>query len=412
MNALPSKPGATRRNSSSASTTRQRCDSAHDSSASSTGQPSVPPQAPLEFELMQRQAKQLEEHLKQRLHELDRREAQLHASCAQMESDLRIARMWWLNHEGELREHEQAISVQKEPVGEGGPRIAAAECSAKQNAGSVEDRVTELKALRGNLGHTDQHMAPKEQTPPSSNNDPASQQGKHEPTFHAALQAFAQHSDQLNADQQALAEEREALRQERIHQEATLKHREHQLEEKVSRAARRLWQRRATLTQISKTIAKWREQAMLRHRESLELRLVVEHLYHDLQGAVPAAQLRDKRQALRRQLEEKYDDAKTALKQRRTALDKQARHIHRQQAELEKNRAALLQQADSRRLELEKLTARLVKRQDQLDQSEQSLLRQHRAWQIERQQQRQTIHQLLDTLASGQAPPPDDKLDE
>lgn len=405
MTALPQQPGVTQRDPARDSTSHHRCDSAHHSRAPSSGDNAVPTGIP-ETELLQRQTRQIEEHLQQRLSDLDRREAQIHASCAQLESNLRNARMWWLNHQGELQVGEQLPAPgAAHPADQNIPRKVQTPVP-EQPLEPVEHRQTDLNALRINLGFGDAPWLKGKQGYASPHSPTESRREKHESTLRATLKTLKQSADQLRADQQAFADEREAWRQERRAREENLKQREQELEEKTTRIAQRLWQRRSRLSRMNKIAADWHETAVQRHRESLELRLVAEQLFHDLKATVPTGQLRDKRQAAHRQLEQHYHDRETASQQRQVTLNQQIAQLHRQQAELATQRAAILQEAEQQRRKLAQLTARLVERQRQLDQREQMLLQQRHTWQNEQYQQLQTLDQLLQGHAYETTLPP------
>ena len=404
MNALPQQPDATNLDPACDSNSGHRYDSAHYSRVPSPDHNATPTDLP-EAELLQRQAQQLETHLKQRLRELDRREAQVHASCAQMESDLRIARMWWLDHQRELQEHTQLSSRHVKRSGDGDTQPAAVTRATKRPIDSDEQQLTDLETLRINLGLAESPETTTKQGHPSPHNTEASLGDIHEATLHTALETLRHDASRLHADQRTLAQEREAWHQERMDQEAELKHREQQLEEKVTRVAQRLRQRRVLLSRMSKTGAAWHEQAVQHHRESLEARLVAEQLYHDLQAAIPSGQLRDKRQAAQRRLEQHYHNRETAAQQHQLVLNQQTAQLHRQQAELAKQRATILQEAESQRLKIAQLTARLEERQRQLDQREQRLHQQRQTWQNEQYQQQQTLYQLLKERVYLPTPP-------
>jgi len=406
MNALPHQPDATNLDPARDSNSGHRYDSAHYHRVPSAGHHGAPTDLP-EAELLQRQAQQLEEHLKQRLRELDRREAQVHAACAQMESDLRIARMWWLDRQRELHEHEQLSSRPVKRSEDDNTQPAAVTQATKRPIVSDEQQLTELETLRINLGLAESPVPTRKQGHPSPHNTEASPGAIHESTLHTALETLKHNASRLHADQRAFAQERAAWQQDRMDQEAELKHREQQLEEKITRAAQRLRQRRALLSRMSKTGAVWHEQAVQHHRESLEARLVAEQLYHDLQATVPSGQLRDKRQAAHRRLEQHYHNRETAAQQRHLVLNQQTAQLHRQQAELAKQRATILQEAERQRLKIAQLTARLVDRQRELDQREQRLLQQRQTWQNEQYQQQQTLYQLLKERAYVPMPPAD-----
>ncbi|HAA71023.1 MAG TPA: hypothetical protein DCE55_17930 [Planctomycetaceae bacterium] len=394
MNVRPQQPDATNLNPACDSNSGHRYDAAHYSRVPSPDH-NVTPTALPEVELLQRQTQQLETHLKQRLHELDRREAQVHASCAQLESDLRIARMWWLDHQCELQEHEQFSSKHVKHSVDDNTQPAAVTRATKRPLASDEQQRTDLETLRINLGLAESPAPTTKQGHPSPHNTEANPGDIHETTLHTVLETLKHSASRLHADQRTLAQEREAWQQERMDQEAELKHREQQLEKKVTRAAQRLQQRRALLSRMSKTVAAWDEQAVQHHRASLEARWVAEQLYHDLQATVPSGQLRDKRQAAQRRLEQHYHNREAAAQQRQLVLNQQTAQLHRQQAELAKQRATILQETESQRRKIAQLTARLVERQRQLDRREQLLRQQRQTWQNEQYQQQQAIYQLL-----------------
>jgi DNA repair exonuclease SbcCD ATPase subunit len=67
-------------------------------------------------EQMQLQVAQLAGHLRERLREVDRREATLNARLAQLESDLRASRMWLRERELEFQERESDLKRQIEEL--------------------------------------------------------------------------------------------------------------------------------------------------------------------------------------------------------------------------------------------------------------------------------------------------------
>ena len=394
MTALPQQPGVIQRDPANDSNSHHRCDSAHHSSAPSSGDNAVPTGIP-EAELLQRQARQLEEHLQLRLRELDRREAQIHASCAQLESDMRNARMWWLNHQRELQVGEQVPAHGKAPPADLNIPRGVQASATEQPLEPVEYRPADLKTLRINLGFGDPPWFKAKQGYASHHDPTESRREQHEPTLRATLETLKQHADQLRADQQAFANERAAWRLEQRAREENLKHREQELEKKTTRVAQRLWERRTLLSQMNKSAAAWHETAVQRHHESLELRLVAEQLFHDLKATIPAGQLRDKREAAHRQLEQHYQDREIVSHQRQVTLNRQIAQLQRQQIELANQRTATLQEIEQQHLNLAQLSTRLAEQQRQLDQREQMLLQQRHTWQNEQYQQLQTLYQLL-----------------
>src|SRR5262245_24531166 len=89
--------------------------------AAVTGQSEIARREQLEL-----QADQLSEHLRQRLVEVDRREAQLNARVAQLESDLRTSRVWLREQEHEFAEREAELRRQLDDAQVRGESGAAA----------------------------------------------------------------------------------------------------------------------------------------------------------------------------------------------------------------------------------------------------------------------------------------------
>src|SRR5262249_20838470 len=98
-------------------------------------------------EQLQLQVSQLAGHLRERLCEVDRREAAVNARTSQLESDLRESRMWLRERELEFQERENELKQRIEEL----ERPAAAESEGETEEFNAEVRQAELNELAREL---------------------------------------------------------------------------------------------------------------------------------------------------------------------------------------------------------------------------------------------------------------------
>src|SRR5688500_15800765 len=94
----------------------------------------------IRLEQVELQAAQLGDHLRDRLREVDRREAQVNARAAQLEADLRANRIWLREREHEFQEREAQLRRQVEDLQAARRNSAGGECGDMQ---AVSEQLTE-----------------------------------------------------------------------------------------------------------------------------------------------------------------------------------------------------------------------------------------------------------------------------
>lgn len=94
------------------------------------------------------QGRQLAQLLQQRQHDLDRREAQQHAQAAELENQMRAARVWLEARQQELTEREQQLASRERATAEAGSRLSAAEA---YHASAQRELVDDLRRREGEL---------------------------------------------------------------------------------------------------------------------------------------------------------------------------------------------------------------------------------------------------------------------
>src|SRR5262245_41185451 len=92
-------------------------------------------------EQLQLQVSQLAGHLRQRLRDVDRREAQLHAREANLEGESRAARLWIKEREAEFRNRETELRRRIEELEE---RLTPQAAEASESGGDNESSEREL----------------------------------------------------------------------------------------------------------------------------------------------------------------------------------------------------------------------------------------------------------------------------
>ena len=114
-------------------------------------------------EQLQLEAAQLAEHLRERLCEIDRREAMVHARVAQLESDLRTSRIWLAERHAEFESREAELLYQitdlQEQAAQRGQEIGTAELAAEarhieyvQRDEDLRERAEQLQQREDELG--------------------------------------------------------------------------------------------------------------------------------------------------------------------------------------------------------------------------------------------------------------------
>jgi hypothetical protein len=397
----------------------------------------------LRREQLQLQVSQLAGHLRERLREVDRREAAVNARSSQLEADLRASRMWLRERENEFQQREQELRRQIEELED---RVASATDAPEATASHLPTPLAEEGP--GARGHNapdfearQQELAERENQNQLRESDLRERRFEHDRQSAALRHAQQLWEHQRSRAEQDLAQERSRLEtefQDLIAQrEAELKSSEQLLAEHAALldrdraeliADRRAWeehksrQRQELDAQKESVLAdlndrqqrldarqEWieRQKAGLEqvrseilglHRQSLEMRLIAEQLWSQITGRLAPADVTQAVAQLRLKLTEHYKLEEQGLDAKRDELVALGERITAQHAELKQLQAGLREWTATRQAEIEEQAAALVERELALDADEEQHRQAQHAWQSDRRRFEQQIRDLTAQL--------------
>lgn len=389
-------------------------------------------------EQLQLQVSQLAGHLRERLREVDRREAAVNARASQLEADLRASRMWLRERENDFQQREQELKRQIEELEERPP--SPSDENAVENAlrgvpegadnTDFETRLQELteREHQAQLKETDLRERRFEHDRQSAALRHAQQLWEHQRTreeqelslqrtrleaefrdlvaqreaeLKSSEQLLAEHAALLDhdraeliADRRAWEEHKSRQRQELdAHKEAVLA----DLEDRQNRIdARQDWieRQKAGLEQV-------RSEILGLHRQSLEMRLIAEQLWSQITGRLAPADVTHAVAQLRLKLTEQYKLEEHNLDAKRDELVALGERITAQHAELKQLQAGLREWTTAQQAEIEEQAAALVERELALDADEEQHRQAQHAWQSDRRRFEQQIRDLTAQLRAA-----------
>ena len=369
------------------------------------------------------QANQLSEHLRERLREVDRREAQLNARVAQLESDLRSSRVWLREQEHEFAERETELRRQLEDAqvrGEAGAlalagaqegtvdldavqfELAERESSLGLKENELRERRFEIERQAAALRHAQQlweQERSRQEAELARERDRLSrryeeQSALRDRQLRQAEQLVAEQSEQLLRDRSELAadcqawDERRRLQSQAIDEQtraatAELEDRRARLDGRVEWIERQ----RAGLEQV-------RSEITALHRQSLEMRLVAEQLWAQISSRMSPAEVAHSIAQLRLKLAEHYRLEELALDAKKQELIGLSDRIARQHRELTVLQGGLKDWSGARQAEIEEQAARLVSREQKLEAQQDDFRHARTQWQGERLSYEQQLREL------------------
>jgi hypothetical protein len=371
-------------------------------------------------EQLQLQVAQLAEHLRERLREVDRREAALHARTSELEADVRASRMWLNEREMEFQERENELRRQIEELQERAerrpfePQISVFDPDARQaeldereqllrlQEDAFRERRFEMDRQAAALTHAQQLC---QQQRERDGRDLAMQRSQLTEEFHqlvaqreeqiqAAEALLNEHAAQLDRDQTALAADRHAWDQQKRRQREAIDELRTTAEaeladERARLAARQEWieRQRAGLDQV-------RDEALRLHRQALETRLLAEQLWAQITGALTPAEATQAIAHLRVKLAEQYRVEEQQLVARQNELVQLGERIAEQHRELEQLKTGIREWAATRQAEIERQAQSLVERELALDAQQDESRRSQQQWHAQRRQYEHQIREL------------------
>jgi hypothetical protein len=394
----------------------------------------------IRHEQLQLEAAQLAEHLRERLAEVDRREGRLNAREAQLESDLRTSRMWLSERQAEFQDREaellQRIEEHQERAELRGQEVETGVLAAEALQTEFSQREEQLRLLEDELRQ--RRMEIDRQAAALAQEQYAWQQELHKAQRRLADE-FQRQADQLAAEREQMAADLERTFGEREEQVSSAEFLLNEQAEQLDRertallADRQAWeeqkarQRQAVDELRSATEAEladrrlrqearqeWierqkagleqvRDEALALHRQSLEMRLVAEQLWSQINGTMAAAEATRAMAQLRLKLAEQYRVEEEQLAARRSELLRLGEQIAEQHRELSQLKSGVREWAAARQAEIEQQAAALVERELTLDAQQQGFLKARHQWDCERRSYQQQIRELTSQLRAEPA---------
>ena len=361
---------------------------------------------------LQFQVAQLAEHLQARLRDVDRRESLLGAREAQLEAELRAARLWHQERQRELAQREQAWSAERDEL-RAQIEDLTHQLSLLRGAangghnGSVEAKQAELKAWEAELDRRQQELEaraagwrPTQQAAPSL--DEAQRAlAERQAALEAAQSLVEKQMQQLFEQHAALVRDQQAWRAWEAAQRARLAQQQQEADVQIAQQQRHLEQWQVALERQAAGLHRLRDELLQLHRQALESRLAAEQMaLGDVVPTSPAARAKALAE-VRQQLAAQYRWEEESLAARRQELMALGKRLTARHEELRQLRAGLRDWLAERQRELQEQAAACMAQEEELAARRQQLLAQHEALLAQHQALKQKLRVLVRQLGPG-----------
>ena len=411
--------------------------------------------AEIREEQLRFEAEQLADHLRERLREIDRREAMVHARVAQLESDLRTSRIWLAERHAEFETREAELLARiaelEESAAQRGQEMETAELVVEARGlefGEREDLLRrreddlrwlaeELQRREVELCHQrqefDRQSAELSQAQQLWNEhredverrwasecrrkedelalDRAQVQQQLDRAFaereeHIRTAEFLvnEHAEELERERAALLADQAAWQAQKAEQRQAIEELRAAAEGELADRRLRLDARQQWIERQKTGLEQVRDEALSLHRQSLEMRLIAEQVWTQITGAIGPAQATQTIAQLRLKLAEQYRLEEDQLAARRQELVQLGERIGDQHRELTQLKNGVRDWASVRQAEIEQQAATLVERELTLDAQQQELLKARHQWDCERRAYEQQIRELTCQLRADGVP--------
>jgi hypothetical protein len=405
-------------------------------------------------EQLQLEAAQLADHLRERLQEIDRREAMVHARVAQLESDLRTSRVWLAERHAEFETREAELLARiaelEEQAAQRGQEVETAELAADARgleigqreemlrrreddlrwlAEELQRREEELGQQRlqfdGQLAELSQSQQLWAQQRDDDQRRWADEFRRKEAELAAERsqmqqqldQAFAEreehirtaeflvneHAEELERERAALLADQKAWQTQKADQRRAIDDLRTAAEGELADRRLRLDARQQWIERQKAGLDQVRDEALSLHRQSLEMRLIAEQVWSQITGAMGPAQATQAIAHLRLKLTDQYRLEEDQLTARRDELVQLGDRIAEQHRELSQLKNGVREWASTRQAEIEQQASTLVERELTLDAQQQELLKTRHQWDCERRAYEQQIRELTSQLRAEPA---------
>jgi chromosome segregation ATPase len=377
-----------------------------------------------EREQLQLQVSQLAAHLRDRLRELDRREAAVNARASQLEADLRASRIWLQERELAFQERErelqdriaeleelsvpQVVSLPEQKYDQQAyeDELRQREQQLQVHEDDVRERRFEVDRQAAALSHAQQlwqQQREREERLLAADREQMTRElnaaaAEREEQLRTAEALLREHLEKLAEDERVISTERAAWERERKDKLQAIDELRIATEAECADLRVRLDARQEWLERQKAGLEQVRNEALRLHRQSLEMRLLAEQLWAQISGSLSPAEVTHAIAQLRLKLAEQYKIEEQQLAERRDELLHVSERITERYSQLEQLRSGLREWANTRQEEIERQAAALVERELGLDAQQDEFRRAERQWQADRRGYEQQIRDLTTQL--------------
>ena len=279
-------------------------------------------------EQLQLQVAQLAGHLRERLREVDRREATLNARVAQLESDLRNSRLWLRERELGFQERESELKREIEELQErassrgleldldtSGAEVREADIQEREQQlvlreDQLRERRFEVDRQFAALRHAQQLWQQQQERQEQQlagdrerleretiearqqiSRDVEQVVAQREEQLRAAELLVREHAQELDRDRTALSTERNQWQQQKSRQQQAIEELRTSAEAELTDRRTRLEARQEWIERQKGGLEQVRDEALRLHRQSLEMRLLAEQLWSQITGNLTPAEV-------------------------------------------------------------------------------------------------------------------------
>ncbi len=324
-------------------------------------------------EQMERQAAQLSERLQQQHREMDQREAEFHARAAQLENELRTARLLNREREAALQEKHAEYQQSVEELRQRNADMVAAQAAMEKEAEQqVKVEKTDRSEVRRSVELWQKKLRELE---------------RNERQLQARLaDAHARQKeleDQTERMQEAEREQNSRLGSER----AAYRERFESQLAKLQKRGEELDRRSISIQQLHAEIAKM-------YRDVLEIRMATEDQWSQVCEKISPAEATQRMAEFRRTLTDQFELASQSLAKQRQEIAELVGRLAENESRLTVQREELRGWVARRQSEIEEQAERLLARERELDMHEANLRHAEREWQKRHADLEQEIRRL------------------
>lgn len=365
-------------------------------------------------EQLDHQTGQLADQLQQQLREIEHREAQLNARAAELDNEFRRARLWTQEKLAEIREREESITAaetaslsrQSESASvaenDAAPSSEAPDAQLSNRLESLARRDRELQDREAALAPREAQLVSKEaqlrerrqtiereatalhharqeweRIQDQERAEIADERKAIRRELVAALddreqevdtqeRGLAERAGELERDRAALARERTDWQRHKAAEQESIARLRTKAEAEVSQRNQRLSSREAALDTQQSALDQLRGEITAAHRQSIEMRLMAEQLWSQVQGRLPPVEITQSIAQLRLKLAEQYKLEQQTLDEQKRELLELAERVTDESAALRQQRLELQNWFTARDEEIERHAKSLVAREQEL----------------------------------------------